>query len=176
VQALDETVSRLNGKMLERIADTIVAANRICFFGHGGSGTTAQVGQILFMQIGLPAVYFSEISTSAMAAAQLKKGDVAIGISSSGSAKTPVDALKIARAKTATTIGITGFGRSPLAYHSDLLLNYNQYVEDLRFMHISRICEISILGIIQNCILSRNFVKMSNEMKNAKDAFMGARY
>ena len=173
---IDETVNSLDLQTLERTVNLITKANKIYFFSHGGSGASATLGQILLMQIGIPASSYTEVSLASMAAAQLKRGDVAIGISSSGSAKTAVDALRVARNHNATTIGITGFSTSRISYYSDILLCYNLGIEDVRLMHIGRMCEAAILGIIQNAIVLKNYDEMSKNLQTAKDAFMSARY
>lgn len=176
-QGLEKVMQALTPQIMDQVVSLLLQSNRVYFFSHGGSSTSAQLGQILLMQIGIPTSSFTEISLAAMAAMQLKQGDVAIGISSSGNAKTPVDALQIARRKGATTIGISGFSNTHLAYYSDILLCYNLDVEDTRLMHVSRICETAVLGIIQNWLLKKlDTAKSSQDLQNAKQAFMSARY
>ena len=176
-QSLEKTVQSLTPQLMDRVVALILKANRIYFFSHGGSSASAQLGQIMFMQIGIPAASFTEISLSAMAASQLKRGDIAIGISSSGNAKTPVDALQIAKSHGATTIGITGFSNTHLAYYSDILLCYNLSIEDIRLMHVGRICEAAVLGVIQNWLLKKSDVSETNSrLYIAKEAMMSARY
>ena len=162
---------------MNQIITLVRKAQRIYFFSHGGSSASALIGQILFMQIGIPAFSFTELSMASMAASQMQRGDIAIGISSSGNAKTAVDALRIARSNGATTVGITGFSNTHLAYYSDLLLCYSLAVEDIRLMHVSRMCETAILGVIQNWILQKGLdADGDKRLQIAKNAFMSARY
>ena len=174
---VERTMQSLNPQVIERVTNLIFQARRIYFFSHGGSSASALIGQILFMQIGIPASSFTEVSMVSMAASQLGRGDIAIGISSSGNAKTAVDALRIAKSYGATTVGITGFSNTHLAYFSDILLCYNLGVEDLRLMHVGRICETIVLGVIQNWLLKKSSTAETNRrLQIAKDAFMSARY
>jgi hypothetical protein len=42
-------------------------------------------------------------------------------------------------------------------------------------MHLNRLCETTILGLLQNAILNKNYETMSHSLQTAKDAFMSAR-
>jgi DNA-binding MurR/RpiR family transcriptional regulator len=161
---------------LDLVANIITKAAKIYLFGHGGSGVSVTLGQLLFMQIGLPAVGFTEISTATMAATQMREGDIAIGISSSGVAKTAVDSLRQADACGAFTVGVTGYPHSPLASFSKILFCYNYSKEDMRLMHIARVCETIILGMLQNCILNKHYGKLSVSLAQAKETIMNMRY
>ena len=173
---IENVFTLMDSANLDFVANVITKAKKIYLFGHGGSGVSVNLGQILFMQIGLAAAGFTEISTAAMAAAQMREGDIAIGISSSGAAKTAVDALRKAEANGATTVGITGFAHSPLGGCSKVLFCYNFAHEDIRIMHIARACETVILGMLQNCILNQHYASLSASLPSAKEAFMSARY
>ena len=174
---IEKAIQALTPQAMNQIITLVRKAQRIYFFSHGGSSASALIGQILFMQIGIPAFSFTELSMASMAASQMQRGDIAIGISSSGNAKTAVDALRIARSNGATTVGITGFSNTHLAYYSDLLLCYSLAVEDIRLMHVSRMCETAILGVIQNWILQKGLdADGDKRLQIAKNAFMSARY
>lgn len=175
IQSIESVMEIVSPDKLDYIATVIPHASKVYFFSHGGSGVSAVMGQIMFMQIGLPAVAFTDISTANMAAAQMRSGDVAIGISSSGSAKTAIDALRIAQANKALTIGITGFAHTPMAAYSKVMFCYNISQENIRYMHLNRLCETTILGLLQNAILNKNYATMSHSLQTAKGAFMSAR-
>jgi DNA-binding MurR/RpiR family transcriptional regulator len=177
LQAIDETILLLNDRDLKYATDSIMNADSIAFFAHGGSGVAAQFAQVLFMQIGIPCYCFNDQSMAFMSSAHLTRKDVAVGISYSGKASITIEALKTAKQNGATTIGITGFANSLLIRYSDIRLCYNATIEDdLRYLHIARICEIAILGTLQNCILSRNYDKLQKGMQISKDAFSRGRY
>ncbi len=57
-----------------------------------------------------------------IAATQLQAGDVAIGISLSGTTRETVECLEVAKAKGATTICLTNAMKSPITTHSDCCL------------------------------------------------------
>ncbi len=160
-RSIEETLERLDNSVVERIADLVSAADKVFFFGQFGNGVSARLGEALFMQVGITAFAYTDISLASVAAAHIGENDIAIGLSSSGQAKTPIDSLRIARNAGRITIGITGFANSPLAEQSEILLCYNLGVEDVRLVHIDRIC---------------NYKLMEKSLKMAKDAFLNARY
>jgi DNA-binding MurR/RpiR family transcriptional regulator len=177
LQAIDETLLLLSDRDLKYATDSIMNADKIIFFAHGGSGVAAQFARVLFMQIGIPCYCFNDQSMAFMGSAHLTRKDVAVGISYSGKATITIEALKTAKQNGATTIGITGFANSLLIRYSDIRLCYNATIEDdLRYLHIARICETAILGTLQNCILSRNYDKLQKGMQISKDAFSRGRY
>ncbi len=175
-RCVEETLYCMDISVLERISDLVVSAGKIFIFGQFGNGVSARMGEALFMQVGMPAFAYTDISLATVAAAQLRKNDLAIGISSTGRAKTPVDAIRVAKAAGATTVGITGFADSLLARECDILLRYNLGVEDVRLVHLDRLCEIMILGVIQNCVIRKNYSLVAKGIKLSRDAFLGARY
>ncbi len=173
---IESVAKMVNATDIDFVANIIPKATKIYFFGHGGSGVSARLGQLLFMEIGLQAMGFTELSVATMAAAQMREGDIAIGISSSGVARTAVDSLRKADANGAVTVGITGFAHSPLASFSKILFCYNYSKEDMRLMHVARICETVILGMLQNSILNKHYDSLSENLSQAKNAIMSMRY
>ena len=65
---------------------------------------------------------WSEGELAAASAGILSPGDVAIGLSHTGTTIDTVDALRIAQHRGATTISVTNYEMSPVAAVSDLLL------------------------------------------------------
>src|SRR5512145_3126277 len=72
--------------------------------------------------IGIAATTQSDSHLQLIAATQLQKGDVAFGISCSGSTHETVQCLQIARENKATTLSVTNCMKSPITEHSDLVL------------------------------------------------------
>ncbi|MDR1931669.1 MAG: MurR/RpiR family transcriptional regulator [Spirochaetales bacterium] len=177
IQAIEETITLISERDLKYAADSIMAAEKIAFFAHGGSGAVAQMLQVSFMQIGIPCYCFTDILMAHMIAEQLTKNDVAIGISNSGSAKTTVDALKSAKGNGVTTIGITGDANSLMMRYADIRLCYNARInDDLRYYHIARICETVIIGTLHTYILSHNYDKLKRKMQISKGSSLKDRY
>ena len=127
-----------------RMSEALQAGGKVLVFGNGGSAADAQhlaaelVGRYLYDRPGLPALALTT-DTSALTAigndmgydtvfrrqveAHGRKGDVAIGISTSGRSRNVVDALKTARERGLVTIGLTGGGGGLLRDLVDYLLD-----------------------------------------------------
>lgn len=121
-QAISDTSALLDGEQIERCVELLQKAGTIHFYGVGTSAVTAQDAKYAFMRIGLRVDAMSESHLQAMAAATLGPGDVAIGLSVSGSTKDTIDSLKVAKQAGATTICMTHYRRSPITNVADMTL------------------------------------------------------
>jgi len=126
--------------VLGRIAEIVVAAlcrgNKILFFGNGGSAADAQhlaaelIGRYRRERAALPAMalttdtsiltalandYSFDIVFARQIQAFGRKGDVAIGISTSGNSANVLRAMETAKAMGLHTIALTGEGGGKLA-------------------------------------------------------------
>ncbi len=120
--SLEATKSAIDKDELQKAAELINGAKSVVFFGLGNSSSVAQDASHKLLRAGKHAYAYIDNHMQSIAAAQLKKGDVAVGISHSGSSKDIVDALKIAKECGATTICITNKGKSPILKCSDVAL------------------------------------------------------
>jgi RpiR family transcriptional regulator, carbohydrate utilization regulator len=121
-QSLAETLKINPEATLQRVASALEKAHKIELFSIGLSYPVAYTAYCKFQLIALPASAQFDAHIQLIAAAQLKAGDVAFGISSSGSTRETVQCLEVAKAKGATTISITNAMKSPITTHSDLCL------------------------------------------------------
>lgn len=132
------------GDAIDCIAAAFERGNKLLVFGNGGSASDAQhicgelVGRFLMERRGLPAIALTENSAVLTAWAndydfesafsrQIEAlgapGDVAWGISTSGTSANVVRAIRTARAAGLRTIGMTGETGGRLANCCDVLLN-----------------------------------------------------
>lgn len=121
-QSLTETLQINPPAQFERIAQAIDKSRRIELFSIGLSYPVAHTAYCKFLLLGRQASAHFDSHIQLIAATQLEKGDVAIGISLSGTTRETVECLEVARAKGATTIGLTNALKSPITKHSDLCL------------------------------------------------------
>ncbi len=121
-RAIEDTAATLDVTVLQKAVDAIVAASRIDIYGSAASGLVGQVLQQKLHRIGLVSFVSVEGHLALTSASVLRPGDVAIGISHTGTTADTVDVLHIARQRGATTIAVTNFDRSPLAAEADLVL------------------------------------------------------
>ncbi len=138
---------RQNADLLNQVVSLLVKAfkkgNKVLLFGNGGSAADAQhlaaefVNRFLIERPPLPAIalttdtsiltsisndYGYADSFSKQIKALGKEGDVAFGISTSGSAVNVIKAMKVAKEMGLKTVGLTGMGGGELAKAVDLAI------------------------------------------------------
>lgn len=121
-RAVSDTGELIDAQDIETAARKLLTARRIEVFGVGASGIVAEYFLYKLIRLGLTATAYRDPHLASMSAATLGTGDVAIGISSSGSIVDTVEALRLGRKAGAFTIAITNRPRSPLTSHAELVL------------------------------------------------------
>ena len=153
-------------KISDIIVDSMKNGGKILIAGNGGSAADAQhfaaeiVGRFVLERKGYPAValttdtsiltavgndYGFDSIFSRQVEALGNSGDVFIGISTSGNSKNVVEAIKKAKEKNMTIIGMTGSDGGLVKEMSDicLTLNYSETarVQEHHLMSYHLICE-----------------------------------
>ena len=154
-------------KAAKKIIETYKQGGRVYFCGNGGSAADAQhlsaelSGRFYFDRKPLAAEAL-HVNTSYMTAvandysfelvfareveAFCKKGDVLVGISTSGNSKNVIRAFETAKAKGVTTIAMTGKGGGNMASLSDILIaipsNDTPRIQESHIMAGHIICQI----------------------------------
>jgi len=121
-RAVEETAEQLDADTCEQVVQALANAKRIDVFGVGASGTVASDFQQKLHRIGRTAFYWPDVHTALASAALLSKGDVALGISHTGTTSDCIDVLRQARQQGATTVALTNFPRSPITEVADYVL------------------------------------------------------
>ncbi len=143
--AAKQALTAQDYRTVQAMADAVVSALRsggkVLLFGNGGSAADAQhlaaelVGRFAKERAALPALALS-VNTSVLTAigndysydrvferqveALARKGDVAVGISTSGNSPNVLRAIERAKAQGCTTIGMTGRKGGKLAGMVDI--------------------------------------------------------
>src|SRR5262245_15496894 len=78
--------------------------------------------QFSLHRIGVAAWAWTDVHNGLAAAALLKAGDVALGVSHSGQTRETIELVAEAGSHGATTVALTSFPRSPLAEVADIVL------------------------------------------------------
>jgi len=121
-RAVEETGAQLDIVMLERVVEALVRAQRVDLYGVGASAFVALDFQHKLHRIGRVAFAWSDTHVALTSAALLRPGDVAIGISHTGTTTDTIDALAEAREHGATTVALTNFPRSPITRAAEHVL------------------------------------------------------
>ena len=172
--ALAETYRILDERTVCAVAQAVAKAGKVHIYAMGGAGDTAEVAARLLMQAGVLSSVFSETTAMITAPLWLDHQDVAVGISYSGNSVPVLDALHTARERGAVTVGISGTPNSMLSKEVHHFLGYCYGIpDDLRYLHIARICEIAVIGRLQSQIMASGSTQ--HLMPQIKDAILYSR-
>ncbi len=170
--------------MIVNIAEIFIEAirrgNKVLFFGNGGSAADAQhlgaefVGRFKLERKGLPAMalttntssltsigndYGFEQVFSRQVEALGEKGDVAVGISTSGNAENVVAGIEMAKKMELRTVAFSGGDGGNLSKLADIALivpaNDTANVQELHITAGHIICELVEKALISNPIPAR---------------------
>ena len=152
LNAVENTMKALDPGMVEVAARSLIEAQMINIYGVGYSSFTAHDAKLKLARLGLVVDAFGDAHLQVMAAVSLKKGDVAIGISHSGSTKDVVDALAIARKSGAATIAVTNFSPSPITKVADVVLltsaPESAFGGEVLASRIAQLCVVDVLSVM----------------------------
>lgn len=155
-QSLRDTLHTLDLDAVARASDAIAACRRVECFGHGNvTGPIAGMFQHRLIMIGVPAAAFTH-DWQANSASLLMQGDVALGLSNSGTAIPVANALQLAREAGATTICITYAPSSPVARAADIvLLTATREPHEWSDSVASRLPMLTVLDTLYACVTLR---------------------
>ena len=152
-----------------------VAGGKLLVFGNGGSSADAQhlvaelVGRFAVARGPLPAIALTTNQAlltawsnddsfddvfSRQVAALGAAGDVAMGISTSGTSRNVVNGLAAARARGLKTVGLTGSSGGALADHCDIVLCV-PVAETARVQEVHLVTYHAICAALERCLLAR---------------------
>lgn len=171
IETLEETISILDMGELEKSARAILNARRVVFFGSGGSAMVAMDAMHKFLKIGIQCIIQMDVDVQAMESALLEKGDVAIGISHSGTNRNVIECLKNARANGAVTIGLTTFGKSPVQKQCDYVLMTSTKETVFKSESVTaRIAQLSVIDSLVAILSFMNYDKSYEAIQKTRKA------
>jgi len=155
-QALKDTLSLLQEKDLQKAVDAILTKKRVSFYGVGSSGITAFDAHYRFMRLGFQTASSSDPHIFTMNCALMTGDDVVVGISTSGSTKDLVDAVRTAKTNGATIICLTNHARSPITQYADAILLASSKETPLQGgAFASKLGQIHLLDILSTAVALR---------------------
>lgn len=171
IRALEDTLDVLEDAALERAVQAVAAARRVDFYGVGASGIVALDAQQKFLRIGIEAQAFVDPHLQATSAALLRRGDVAVGITDSGSTRDTVHALAVARVAGATTVAITRYGPSPVAKVAAIRLHTLSPEGGIRAGALSsRIAQLAVIDALMMGVALRRYDDTLAALRATRDA------
>lgn len=152
-KALTDTQNILDEKQLQKATEALIKSKKIYFFGVGSSGITAMDAKYRFMRLGFNVDSATDGHIIAMSASLATKDDVVLGISTSGSTKDSVDAIRIAKENGAFVICITNHARSPITHYADAILLASSRETPLQGgAFSSKLAQIHVLDILSTLV------------------------
>ncbi|MEH1126898.1 MurR/RpiR family transcriptional regulator [Micromonospora sp. CPCC 206061] len=175
-RAVEETAEQLDPAVCEQVVDAITVAGRIDVYGAGASGFVASDFQQKLHRIGRTAFYWPDIHTALTSAALLGKGDIAIGISHTGTTSDVIEVLQQARAHGATTVALTNFPRSPITEVADFVLTTAARETTYRSGAMaSRLAQLTVVDCLFVGVAARNRTKARRALEVTAEAVQSHR-
>jgi RpiR family carbohydrate utilization transcriptional regulator len=172
-QSLRETFQLNSEETMQKASRILELARRIEFFSIGMSYPVAYTACNKLKLIGISATTQSDSHLQLIAATQLQKGDVAFGISCSGSTHETVQCLQIARENKAATISVTNCMKSPITEHSDLVLYATP--SEIKYFQAplaSRITQLALVDALFVAIAQRRKNKTTIQLQRAGEKLL----
>jgi DNA-binding MurR/RpiR family transcriptional regulator len=114
VGCLQDTLQVLDPGQMKRAAELLASARRVLIIGVGTSAPNAQDAANKLFRLGLDCQAETDGHLQLMKAALLAADDCVLAISHSGSTKDPIETLRVAQGRGASTICITNNSLSPI--------------------------------------------------------------
>jgi DNA-binding MurR/RpiR family transcriptional regulator len=157
-RAVEETGAALDVAALTAAIEAVRAAGRIDVYGIGASGLVAHDLHQKLHRLGLISFSWADPHLALTSAAVLEVGDVAIGISHTGTTIDTIDALRVARQHGATTIAVTNFAKSPITEEADLVLTTAARETTFRSGAMaSRIAQLALIDCLFTGVAQRSY-------------------
>jgi DNA-binding MurR/RpiR family transcriptional regulator len=170
-RAVEETAEQLDPAVCEQVVDAINGAGRVDIYGAAASGFVASDFQQKLHRIGRTAFAWPDVHLALTSAALLGKGDVAIGISHSGTTSDVIEVLQQARARGATTVALTNFPRSPITEVADFVLTTAARETTYRSGAMaSRLAQLTVVDCLFVGVAARNRTKARRALEVTAEA------
>ena len=156
--AIKTTAEKLDVKTFEQTVDAWEKASTIGIIGFASSGYVAMDLQLKLNRLGKRSVAWSDLHTALTSISLLKKGDVLIAISHSGTTLDIIDVISEFKAKGITIVLITNALRSPATALADLVLFTSARETTLRSgATASRIAQLTVVDCLCVSLAQRNW-------------------
>ncbi len=177
IKTLHDTAANIDRASLDSMVDLLEKAENIYIYAIGTSSCIAHDFQYRLMQLGRNAFCFTDVPTMKVSTMNIKKGDVAIGISNSGRTIATIDALVLAKESGATTCCITSYHGSEITKHTAYSLEI--YSDEIQYpieAISSRIAHLSLIDVLTVSLSARNYEDTWSRAKQTRRLIDSIRY
>ena len=164
--SIEETINLVDDNSLEKAVTSIEQASQVAIVAEGGSASSARCAFDAFMQIGIKCSLLIDPFFQVLGIANLPKNSIIIGVCHSGQARNTVEALKVAKDRSITTIGLVGIVGSSIMKYVDIPLLTG--ITEHPFFSDSitaRICELSVISAIHSSLSVKRREKLGDYRK-----------
>jgi RpiR family transcriptional regulator, carbohydrate utilization regulator len=168
--AIEATPASLDRKEFEKAVEILGEADRIVFYGVGGSATAAIDGYYKFTRLGYQCTTHQDFHFLLSFIPYLSKKSVFIAISMSGKTKDVLELTRFAKSKGVTVIAITNIDKSPLYKEADIRLCTPIVEQDYRIASIpSRMTQLTIIDSLYLSVFHMKGEQVIKQYKEARD-------
>jgi DNA-binding MurR/RpiR family transcriptional regulator len=158
------------------VVDALIGARRVDLYGVGASGLVAADFHHKLSRIGRVCLVWSDPHAALTAAAVLGSGDVAVGISHTGSTTDTVDFLAEAARRGATTVALTNYPRSAITEVAKHVITTAARETSFRTGTMaSRIAALTVLDSLYVAVAQRRLDEATAALTAGEEAVRGRR-
>ena len=176
IHLMEDSLKIISAKELKRTIESIKSAERIVIFSVENSNSIANDLVTKLLYLGIPCIFYEDYYLQSVSAGHLKKGDVAIGISYTGSSKNTVNMLRIAKKAGAKTIAITNFSNTPLVKYADIVITTSSQQHLFGDTIFSRTIHLAVVDMIYMGLIVSDYDKYMKEMEMSRKLILERAY
>ena len=170
IASMQHIRNELDYQSIDQAIELYCKAERVEFYGSGGSGLVAADAQLKFFRLGKPAIAYVDPHVQKAAASLLDLRSLAVVISYTGKNKDAIEAVELARSRGAVIVTVTRTS-SPLALLSDVNISVNINEDSDTFSPLkSRLAQMMVLDILAVGIALRGGENMMGQLARATEA------
>lgn len=174
--AIEACAEAMDKRELEHAIDTFARANRVVFYGVGGSSTAAYDAQYKFTKLGYAAQTSQDFHYMLSLIPHLGPNDVFVAISTSGRTKDVLELVRFVKKKGVPVVAITDLDKSPLYREADVRLCTPSVERDFRIASIaSRMTQLTIIDTLYMGLLHRKGEGLIDRYAEARDEMVKLR-
>jgi RpiR family carbohydrate utilization transcriptional regulator len=167
IASMQNIQNQLNHEAMETAIDLYCKAERVEFYGSGGSALVAEDAQLKFFRLGKPAIAYADPHVQKASAVLLDTHALAIAISYSGRNRDVIEAMTLAKRAGSPVVTVTRTG-SPLERLADINLNVEVSEDSDVFSPLkSRLAQMVVLDILAVGVALRGGEEMINRLARA---------
>lgn len=172
--AVEDTAGQLDRAALGAAATALAAAGRVEIYGIAASFTVGSDLHQKLHRIGVHATCTADPHVALTGVTLLGPGDVAIGVSHSGTTAETIEVMRQARARGATTLAITNFPLSPIAQQVDIMLTTAARETVLRSgATASRIAALTVVDCLYIAVAQQDLERVQAAIAQTRQSVAG---